>query len=311
MNHWSSLPHLKYPWRFSIRHVKLLRRLAFGVQHSIFIVLLGAACQAQVTIKDGVFSEGQECFRIETPTATFLYQKEAGGFSNIMDADGNDWIQFHQSEKAAYPASAASDYRGLPNLVFRSDDGGAGHPGFSKMTSEKISPNQIKSVSNSGKWRWTWTFYDDFAELSVEKTDPAHAYWFLYEGPIAGEFSPATHLWGTDIAGPSREQPDLVKGPERYGHWHTVYFGDSNYDRTFFVRQMEQDTLRDLYTYMGNSTAGNNSKDGMVVFGFGRAPGATPLIQKPHRFRIGFYDGRVADHDQHVQIIKYIERLKP
>ena len=276
---------------------------------SIFLLFICCSCSAQVRISDDAISEGQQCFRIETPTAVYLYQKEAGGFSNIHDSNGTDWIQFRKTSEAAYPRSAASDYRGLPNLVFRSDDGGAGHPGFDKMTTEMVAPHRIRSVSNSGKWQWSWTFYAKFAELSVEKIDTAHAYWFLYEGPIAGNFSPQTHVWGSDISGPSHEQPDLVKGPELYGHWQTVYFGDRNYDQTFFVQQMEQDTLRDLYTYMGNSKDGNDAHDGMVVFGFGRAEGATPLITTPLRFRIGFYNGMIEDRGDHQEILQYVEKL--
>jgi hypothetical protein len=289
------------------------QNLMFNIRfpYSTFVLLLSSACQAQVSITDGVISEGQQCFRIETPSATYLYQKEAGGFSNILDRNGTDWIQFHKSREASYPASAASDYRGLPNLVFRSDDGGAGHPGFDKMTSEIVAPNQIRSRSHSGKWQWNWTFYEKFAELSVVKIDTTHAYWFLYEGPIAGKFSPSTHYWGTDSAGPLTAQPDLVKGPQHYAHWQTVYFGDTGDDQVFFVHQTEQDTLRDLYTYMGNSAAGNEAEDGMVVFGFGRAPGATPLIRQPQKFRIGFYPGRVAHAGHHLEIIRYIEQLKP
>jgi hypothetical protein len=102
-----------------------------------------------------------------------------------------------------------------------------------------------------------------------------------------------------------------VKGPQHYAHWQTVYFGDTGDDQVFFVHQTEQDTLRDLYTYMGNSAAGNEAEDGMVVFGFGRAPGATPLIRQPQKFRIGFYPGREAHAGHHLEIIRYIEQLKP
>ena len=290
-------------WWFSIQHSTSL----FGVRCWIFI--LCTACNAQVSITDGAISEGQECYKIETYSATYLYQKEAGGFSNIYDSEGTDWIQFHKSPEATYPASAAADYRGLPNLVFRSDDGGAGHPGFDKMTSEKVSENQIRSISKSGNWQWTWTFNPEFAELQVEKIDSSHAYWFLYEGPIAGKFSPASHYWGTDLAGPLTEQPDLVRGPEKYAHWQTVYFGDAGYHQTFFVHQMQPDTLRDLYTYMGHTKSGNDSSDGMVVFGFGRAPRATPLMKSPHKFRIGFYPQRVESEIEHKAILEYINEL--
>jgi hypothetical protein len=274
------------------------------------LILLSCTACTQVKISEGVFSEGQQCFKIETPGATYLYQKDAGGFSNIFDHDGTDWVQFHKSEEAKYPASAASDYRGLPNLVFRSEDAGCGHPGFDKMTSEIIAPNQIRSTSKSGKWQWSWTFHETFAEMEIEKTDPDHTYWFLYEGPIAGRFSPVTHYWGTDISGPLDIKPDLVKGPELYDNWQTVYFSDRNYNQVFFVHQMQPDTLKDLYTYMGNDIkSGNQSADGMVVFGFGRDQGAQPLMNELQKFRIGFHRGQITNLEQHQQLIKQINNL--
>ena len=72
---------------------------------------------------------------------------------------------------------------------------------------------------------------------------------------------------------------------------------------------MEQDTLMDHYTYLGNSEKGNGSEEGMVVFGFGRAPKATPLIKRIHNFRIGFYDGSIKAQQDHQRILNYINGL--
>ncbi len=278
---------------------------------SFFFIIFSVlqSCQSGISISEGEIREGQECFTIRTPGATYYYQKAAGGFSNILDNNGVDWIKFHKTDSAGFPRSAASDYRGLPNLVYQSADGGCGHPGFAKMTSEKISDHQIRSISKSGQWEWTWSFYDDYAHLSIEQTDQQTPYWFLYEGPIAGKFSPATHYWGTDQEGPLTDQPDLILGPERYGKWQTVYFGDRNYDHTFFVKQIQADSIQDLYTYMGNTRQGNKSPDGMVVFGFGRAPGATPLLYEKHEFIIGVYDQKIEDEKGHLALMNYIDGL--
>ncbi|MEM9327066.1 MAG: hypothetical protein AAGA85_15465 [Bacteroidota bacterium] len=275
----------------------------------LFLLLLG--CHGRtIEIFHGEMIEGQEALKIVTPGATYHYQVAAGGFASILDPQGTDWVQFHKGKQEQFPASAASDYRGLPNLVFRSDDGGCGHPGFDKMATEVIGENKIRSRSLSGKWQWSWTFYPHFAELAVEKIDPDHAYWFLYEGPIAGKFSPATHYWGTEREGPMTTQPDLIKGPELYDHWQTVYFGDQGYDQTFFVYMMKSDTLADLYTYMGNDRElANDSEDGMVVFGFGRSAGAVPLMTTLNTFRIGFYPSSIADSTEHRALIDYIGKL--
>ena len=275
----------------------------------IWILIAISACQSKVSVVDGEIREGQECFVVSTPTATYYYQKEAGGFSNILDANGTDWIQFHKTDTAGYPHSAASDYRGLPNLVFQSADGGCGHPGFDKMNSKQISANQIRSTSKSKKWQWLWTFYPNYAELTIEKTDPEHAYWFLYEGPIAGKFSPKTHYWGVDASGPMDIQPDLVNRKELTNTWQTIYFGDRNYDKTFFVRHQTTDKLTDMYAYMGNTQAGNDSRDGMVVFGYGRDKGAKPLMNKLNTFIMGFFDQKIDNEEDHQAIIDYVYQL--
>ncbi|MCG2461624.1 hypothetical protein K8352_12760 [Flavobacteriaceae bacterium F89] len=268
-----------------------------------------SSCKPQVEITDDVISEKQPSFKIATPTATYLYQKEAGGFSSIYDANGTDWIQFHKTDSAGYPHSSASDYRGLPNLVYGSDDSGSGHPGFKKMTSEQISENRIRSTSMSGKWQWSWTFHENYAALNIEKIDPDQAYFFLYEGPIAGTFSPATHYWGTDIAGPMNKQPDFMEDSILYGKWQTVYFGNREYDKTFFLKQKEADTLQDMYAYLGNSPNGNQSPDGMVVFGFGREKVTMPLLTSKNSFIIGFYNHEIEDAKGHKTILRYIDRL--
>ncbi len=253
--------------------------------------------------------EGQDAYRIETPSATYVYQKEAGGFSSIMDSNGIDWIQFKKSDSAYYPSSAASDYRGLPNMVYKSEDGGCGHPGFDKMQSILLPGNRIKSVSKSGKWEWIWSFFSDRAELEVVRTDPDTPYWFLYEGPVAGKFSPGTHYWGNNLDGPLTDTPDLVLGPELYGNWQVVYFGDRNYNQTLFIKKQTSDEIKDLFTYMGNSMEGNESDDGMIVFGFGRDKGATPLLNTPDRFLIGFYNKRISSKGDHLQLLNYIMNI--
>lgn len=277
---------------------------------TVIVLFLVMGCKPSVQISDNIISEGQDSFKITTATATYIYQKSAGGFSNIFDDTGRDWIQFHKSDSASYPSSSASDYRGLPNLVFKSDDGGCGHPGFEKMVSEKVAFNQIRSISKSGKWQWLWTFHPSHAELKVEKVDVSKPYWFLYEGPTAGKFSPKTHYWGNNLSeGPSEIKPDLVNKNAHYGSWQVAYFGDKMHNRTLFLKQAKADSLTDLFTYMGNTLEGNTSSDGMTVFGFGRAVGATPLLKNENTFIIGFYGKTINDNIRHKQLLDYLTQL--
>lgn len=263
----------------------------------------------EVDIDPAVMDAGQTCFRISTPNATYFYQKEAGGFSSILDKDGIDWIGFKPDPDENYPSSAASSYRGLPNMVFRSEDGGAGHPGFKQCKSEQISHNQIRTISKSGLWQWTWTFHPDHAILKIDKTDPSHPYWFLYEGAVAGRFQPDEQYWGTDKGGPNYSKPDYYAGNPVYDQWKWFYAGDKGTDRVLFIAQRYSDELSDTFSYLGNSDAGSHARDGMVVFGFGRTEDATALMNKEGQtFVIGFIEKQINSKEDHTMVSKIIRR---
>jgi hypothetical protein len=281
--------------------------------HTILLVsiltFMASSCQ-KVTIEEDCTDAGQPCFRIKTPRATYFYQKEAGGFSSILDRKGNDWIGFKPDHNENYPSSAASSYRGLPNLVFRSEDGGAGHPGFTKCESIQISHNQIRTVSKSGKWQWTLTFFPDHATMTIDRVDPSHSYWFLYEGTVAGRFQPDEQYWGTDKSGPNTSTPDYYTGESRYDKWKWLYTGDKLVNRIFFIAQHNSDDLTDTFSYLGNSKESVHAPDGMVVFGFGRTRDATPLLKEAGQiFIIGFIEEKVIDQEDHRLIEKKIHRI--
>ncbi len=77
---------------------------------------------SQVDVTDNIFDEGQDSFLISTDTADYNYQKIAGGFSSIIDNNGNDWLNYHPT------GGSAGNFRGIPNLV-PPWDGGHFHPG--------------------------------------------------------------------------------------------------------------------------------------------------------------------------------------
>ncbi|MEL6924497.1 MAG: hypothetical protein AAFO94_10660 [Bacteroidota bacterium] len=243
-----------------------------------------------VQISDDVVDEGQAAFKITTPHGTYFYQKAAGGFSSMLDRTGRDWIGFRQTDQASYPASAASDYRGLPNSVFAGHDDGAGHPGFDRCVSVQVAPNKIRTFSKSGKWQWSWTFQEAYAELEIERVDSSRAYWLLYEGMPGGVYEPDQSFWATDVLGFRTDTPDYYKSGTLKGKWQWAYFGHQKNVQVLFVQQLVPDELEDLFGYLGNTEAGVESPDGMVVFGLGRTDGAKPLFRKPLRFRVGFLD---------------------
>ncbi len=254
-------------------------------------------------------------FVIHTESATYLYDKAGGGLSSLFDEEGNDWIAFNQTGNDEYPASAAGRFRGMPNFVFRSDDSGAGHPGFEQCVSRKVSDNQILSSSKSGKWQWRWSFSEDHARVEMEKADPEHVYWFLYEGTPGGAYQPASSYWGTDQRGPSYETGNYLEGEKIFGNWQWAYFGEDDTDRVLYLLMPEPDDHPDVYAFLGSSEKGLEAEDGMLVFGFGRRHNALPQMNKvPNIFIVGFYPEKITKKRSHQGFADFLEkkyRLKP
>jgi len=274
----------------------------------LWVQLLFASSEGGVRITDSS-DEGKDAFRIETSSVVYYYQKGAGGFSSILDRDGRDWIGYRDSGAPEYPASAASDYRGLPNLVFRGVDDGAGHPGFRACSSVLISPDTIRTESKSGSWIWEWRFFEDHCELKVLKTDPSRAYWFLYEGIPGGRYEPKEQYWGSDQGGPRRDNPDYLAGREVYGEWKWAYFGDNRSGQVLFMVSLREEAETAGMGYLGAEQRGLEAEDGMVVFGFGRDKGALPLLEGRARFVVGFYPFRIETPAEHTEFEDYLGEL--
>ncbi|GAB5518692.1 MAG: hypothetical protein RhofKO_09430 [Rhodothermales bacterium] len=265
----------------------------------LLIVLVSCAAPPAPAIQiTEVTYEDRPHFQVTTPAATYVYDQAGGGFSRIIDPEGNDWVAFKMEPWGEYPPSAASAYRGLPNLVFQGADGGAGHPGFDQTTTEQLDATTLRTTSTSGLWQWTVRFTDDRATLTVDRADTTRGYWFLYEGPVGGTFSPATHYWGTDVLGHRTDTPDLYAGEAVTGQWQWAFFGDTTVDRVFYVHQTPADTLTDTMTFLGNTESGMDSPDGMVVFGFGRDGIQSLMRDTGNTFTFGFYEQAITSTDE-------------
>lgn len=249
-------------------------------------------------------------FRIETRAATYLYDIAGGGLSSLIDPEGNDWIDFKMKPWGDYPAAAASAFRGVPNLVYQTDDGGAGHPGHDRCESRVVGRNQIHTITKSGKWAWTVTFFNDCVRFEVVKTDPDHAYWFLYEGTPGGKYRPRSTYWATDLTDPSFVIHDFYKG-DHYQQLHQyMMFGRDDGEYSLFMYQDDPDTHTDHISYLGNEEIGaENSPDGMVVAGLGRAPGSQPLMTGRNTFLIGLLPYNLTDEKELIRARRRIERL--
>lgn len=276
----------------------------------LFILLLPLflnSCQDPVTMEETDY-RGRKHILVKTQALDYYYDVKGGGFSRIVDREGKDWIAFKMEPWGEYPASAASSFRGLPNLVFQGEDDGAGHPGHDKCIS-RVEGKSIVTESLSSLWQWTWEFYDDHAVLNIQKADPNRYYWFLYEGTPGGSFDPENSYFGSDKGGPLPGGHDYYKGDILWDEFQWMYAGGSQTAGTFYMIQENKDTLTDMISFLGNTEDGLDSPDGMTVFGFGRKDGAKPLLRGSQDFIIGLYPDRIVDEKDHFQISKFIENL--
>ena len=226
-----------------------------------------------IELTDDVPDEGMLAYRIATPAATYFYQKEAGGFSSLLDVDGNDWINFHPW------GGSDGIYRGIPNLVYPDN---IFHPGHANCTSDILYAGPLKvtihTISKNGAWECLWEIYPAHARLTILRA-PEQPYWFLYEGTPGGlldlttDFSVRSDGTRGDM---NQSWTADVPGPE----W--VYFEDSLLDRYLYFVHEDDDAEVDSFYQM---------QQNMTVFGFGRTGLNKYLVGAPRHFTIGLADG--------------------
>ncbi|RED92024.1 FG-GAP repeat domain-containing protein [Marinoscillum furvescens] len=254
--------------------------------------------------------EGRPHFVIKTAQLTYYLDQASGGLSRMIDAAGNDWLGFHVDSKEAYPKSAATSYRGFPNLVFTTADKGAGHPGFDRCTSEVTGPNQITVESKSGRWKWVYDFKPDHVLLDVVKTDPNANYWVLYEGVPGGSFKPANYTFGHSKATSSQaDLPDFYKGKTLSDQYAWMYCSENESSQTVYMAQVQNDKKPDVIGFLGDSDEGLKSTNGMTVFGFGRDLKTQPKLKGPEKFILGIYSRSINKPEDHQHLAQYLNLL--
>ena len=227
----------------------------------------------QVAITDNIIDEGQSSFRITANGSTYYFQKQAGGFSSLVDSSGNDWISYS-------PVVGTAEFRGIPNVAA----GGIFHPGFKCCTSSIVTQGPLKirvrAVSPDGKWESLWDFYPGYATMTMVKA--ATGFFFLYEGTPGGVLEPDNDF----MVRPDNKKTLLSEswtGDLDAQEW--AYFSDPAVDKSLFVAHQEDDGFQDTYWPFKTNV--------LTVFGFGRTdnPATGWLSSVPQHYTIGLMNG--------------------
>ena len=234
-----------------------------------------APVSARIELTDSIPDEGQLSYRIDTEMGSWFYHKQGGGYSSLLDNDGNDWINYHPT----YPGSTAGGpSRGIPNCVYPR---GYFHPGSTSSISSIVSQGPLKitlrSVTITDNWECRWEIFPRYARLTVLSGDST--YWLLYEGTPGGKLDinsdRVVRSDGSQVLVSESWIAD-VPGDE----W--VYFQDPVVSRSLYMAHHNDDTIYDSYRPMDSL---------MTVFGFGRQRAWSYLTEFPTQLTVGLVDG--------------------
>ncbi|HEY2156121.1 MAG TPA: hypothetical protein VGH33_10860, partial [Isosphaeraceae bacterium] len=163
---------------------------------SVWIALIGPCASAEgpplVRFSDVTIHNDMDCFRVATPSATYLLGKKGAGLASLIDKTGHDWISYRPGGKAR------GEYRGLPKCgqPTKFFHCGYGYGQYktenvfiSKITDQSPDHVRIESETRDGKTAGCWDFYPDRATFTLLRID-LPTYWFLYEGTPGGKLDP-------------------------------------------------------------------------------------------------------------------------
>lgn len=245
-----------------------------------------------VSVSDDKLFGDMECFRIQTPTATYMYGKNGAGFSAILDPAGNDWIGYKHG------GWSQGEYRGLPKSGQPTKYFHCGY-GFGQYATENLFRTSIekeseelvrlRSISKDGKSECYWDFFPTHATMTLLKID-APAYWFLYEGTPGGRLDPVEDF----VIRPGNRRSSLNEPWLDEVPW--VYFDAQESNYSFFLIDHQNETQPESYVSWPYKRDTKNHFQEMTIFGFGRPAWDDPrqhsptLTTLPGRFTIGFTD---------------------
>ncbi|MDR3633882.1 MAG: PQQ-dependent sugar dehydrogenase, partial [Isosphaeraceae bacterium] len=235
-----------------------------------------------------------DCFRVETPTATYVYGKRGAGFVSILDKEGHDWVSYRPGGRAR------GEYRGLPKCgqptkLFHCGYGygqyKTDNPFSSRISAQGADHARIESETRDGKSACVWDFYPDHATLTLVRIN-APTYWFLYEGTPGGKLDAQDDF----VIRPDGTKTSLNQPWSQVVPW--VCFGavESPVGLVLVNHQQPQPGVVDSYVSWPFAREQDGSFQDMTVFGFGRkgykelVDHVPDLKQLPARFSLGFID---------------------
>lgn len=248
----------------------------------------------RVRVSEVTIHGDMDCFRVETPTATYLLGKKGAGLASLIDEGGHDWISYRPGDKAR------GEYRGLPKCgqptkFFHS---GYGYGQYktdnvftSRITDQSPDHMRVASETRDGKTAGAWDFYPDRATFTLVRMDQP-TYWFLYEGTPGGRLDPKEDF----VLRPDGTRTDLDTPWSAVVPW--VCFGakESTSGLVFINHQAPEPGETDSYVSWPFRREADGSFQDMTVFGFGRK-GYKELVQHvpdlerlPARFTIALVD---------------------
>ncbi|MDT0595246.1 hypothetical protein [Glaciecola petra] len=249
----------------------------------IGFVLLSIACSNtpdsnKVELSHGIDESagGLDSYIVSISNATFYLEKEGGGLSSMLDADGVDWLGFNDTVGSGWKG----EYRGFPNAVHKQDGNyfHAMNAGTDKSTSvvtiETDQHVQIMVTSGNGKWQSQYDFYPDRLDFTMTQVSDGYHYWVQYEG-VPGGGMDDTDFWYASIDDKAHPINESFLGDLPAPEWFA--FGDANATRMIYILHHENDQHPDNYV----------SRPYMTVLGFGRSE-KNKFLNTPQTFSLGF-----------------------
>lgn len=247
-----------------------------------------------VRVSEAMIHGDMDCFKLETPTATYLYGKRGAGFASMVDKDGRDWVSYRPG------GLSRGEYRGLPKCgqptkYFHCGYGygqyQTDNPFSSRVTVRELDHARIESETRDGKSACRWDFYPDHATLTLLRID-LPTFWFLYEGTPGGALDAERDF----VIRPDGQQITLARAWSQLVPW--VCFGatETPVGLVLINHQKPESAETDSYVSWPFIKERDGSFREMTVFGFGRkgyhelVKHVPDLTRLPAKYSIGFID---------------------